>query len=187
MPADVIAEREIEEQIILVDADDRPVGTAGKTEVHRRGLPHRAISVLVRNRQGDILVQRRNPAKYHSGGLWANTCCSHPRPGETTLAAAQRRLPEEMGFTCPLQPLFTTHYRATLENGFIEDELVHVFGGIWDGPVAPAPDEVSEFAWVPFDRLAADQAAHPDAYAVWFRHYLVRHHDEIAAWLARAV
>ncbi|WP_244670644.1 isopentenyl-diphosphate Delta-isomerase [Rhodoplanes elegans] len=189
MPVDAIADPMTdvaEEQIILVDADDRPTGVAGKTEVHRRGLPHRAISVLVRNPRGEILIQRRNPAKYHSGGLWANTCCSHPRPGESTLDAALRRLPEEMGFACALAPIFKTHYRATLSNGFIEDELVHAFGGTFDGVVAPAPDEVSEYAWVPFETLFADQKAHPERYAVWFRHYLNQHRDDIAAWLASA-
>lgn len=174
-----------EEQIILVDASDKPIGVAGKTEVHRRGLPHRAISVLVRNSAGALLIQRRNPQKYHSGGLWANTCCSHPRPGESTLDAALRRLPEEMGFTCTLTPLFITRYRAKLSNGFIEDELVHAFGGTFDGEVSPDPEEVSEHAWVPFDTLWADHKANPAAYTVWFRHYLNVHHDEIVAWLSR--
>ncbi|MGA7426335.1 MAG: NUDIX domain-containing protein [Rhodoplanes sp.] len=102
--------------IVLVDADDVPTGVAAKTEAHRLGLRHRAISVLVRNAAGELLIQRRSEAKYHSGGLWANACCSHPRPGEAALRAAHRRLPEEMGFDCPLVPLFKTHYRALLDN-----------------------------------------------------------------------
>jgi isopentenyl-diphosphate delta-isomerase len=174
-----------EEQIVLVDRDDAQTGVAGKTDVHRRGLTHRAISVLVRNRAGEMLIQRRSLAKYHSGGQWANACCSHPRPGESTLDAALRRLPEELGFVCPLAPLFKTHYRATLSNGFIEDEVVHAFTGLWDGDVRPDPAEVCEFAWVRFDALMADRAAKPDLYAVWFRHYLDTQGDVIAAWLAR--
>src|ERR1041384_7692872 len=89
--------------VILVDADDVAIGTAGKLDAHQRGLRHRAISVLVRNSRGEFLLQQRNPAKYHSGGLWTNACCSHPRPGEAVKADAQRRLPEEMGPELPLQ------------------------------------------------------------------------------------
>lgn len=183
MSADVLTGNGAEDQIILVDANDLAVGVAGKTEVHQKGLPHRAISVLIRNRRGDLLLQRRHESKYHSGGLWANACCSHPRPGESTLDAALRRLPEEMGFTCPLTPLFKTHYRAELSNGFVEDELVHVFGGRWDGAVKPAADEVSEIAWVPFGELWLDLRVQPESYAVWFLHYLEKHGDDIAAWL----
>lgn len=171
--------------IILVGPDDIETGFGAKTDVHRRGLRHRAISVLVRNSRGELLIQRRAAGKYHSGGLWANACCSHPRPGETTLAAAHRRLPEEMGFDCPLVPLFKTHYRAALDNGFIEDEVVHAFGGIHDGPVAPDPAEVSDYRWVRLDALTRDRAARPDSYAVWFRHYLDTEGEAIAAWLER--
>lgn len=171
------------DDIILVDPDDVATGVGAKTEVHRRGLRHRAISILIRNPRGELLIQRRSAAKYHSGGLWANACCSHPRPAETALAAAHRRLPEELGFDCPLSPLFKTHYRAALDNGFIEDEVVHAFGGVYDGPVQPDPDEVSECRWVSLDALTRDVAARPDAYAVWFRHYLDAEGDAIVAWL----
>ncbi len=172
-----------EDSIILVDANDVAVGFAAKTEVHRRGLRHRAISALIRNSGGDLLLQRRHPDKYHSGGLWTNTCCSHPRPGEDTLPAARRRLLEEMGVDCPLTPLFTTHYRAAVSNGYIEDEIVHAFVGTYEGPVAPDPTEVSEWKWVAFADLWNDQFDRPDAYTVWFRHYLRAHHDIIAGWL----
>jgi isopentenyl-diphosphate Delta-isomerase len=171
------------DDIILVDPDDVPTGVGAKTDVHRRGLRHRAISILIRNPRGELLIQRRSAAKYHSGGLWANACCSHPRPGEAPLAAAHRRLPEELGFDCPLTPLFKTHYRATLDNGFIEDEVVHAFGGVYDGPVSPAPAEVSEWRWIGLDALTRDRRARPDAYTVWFRHYLDAEGDAIAAWL----
>jgi isopentenyl-diphosphate Delta-isomerase len=169
--------------IVLVDAHDVPRGIAPKIEVHRRGLKHRAISVLVRNRAGEMLVHRRNPAKYHSGGLWTNACCSHPRPGEPTDGAANRRLAEEMGIRCEVRPLFTAHYRAAVSNGYIEDEVVHAFGATYEGPVSPNPAEVAEWKWVPFLELADDIARRPELYTIWFRHYFREHRGEIAAWM----
>ena len=169
--------------IVLVDANDIPQGVAPKVEVHRRGLKHRALSVLVRNRRGDMLVHRRNPEKYHSGGLWTNACCSHPRPGEATGDAAHRRLAEEMGVHCEVKPLFTAHYRAAVSNGYIEDEVVHVFGGTYEGPIAPDPAEVSEWKWMRFAELADDLIRRPERYTVWFHHYFREHRDIIAAWM----
>ena len=171
--------------IILVDAHDVPQGVAPKIEVHRRGLKHRALSVLVRDPVGNMLVHRRNPAKYHSGGLWTNACCSHPRPDESPAEAARRRLAEEMGVHCDVKPLFTAHYRAAVSNGYIEDEIVHAFGGTYEGPVAPDPDEVSEWKWAPFTALADDLTRRPELYTVWFRHYFREHYDTIAAWMER--
>jgi len=159
------------DEVILVDADDRPVGTMGKFEAHQRGLTHRAISVIIRDRHNRLLLQQRAFDKYHSGGLWTNTCCSHPRPGEETVDAASRRLTEVMGFTCPLTHLFTTHYRANVSRGLIEDEVVHVFGGRFDGTPEPDPAEVAEWCWRDADELAHDIEARPEAYTVWFREY----------------
>jgi isopentenyl-diphosphate delta-isomerase len=169
--------------IVLVDAHDVPQGVAPKIEVHRHGLKHRAISVLLRNHAGDMLVHRRSAAKYHSGGLWTNACCSHPRPGEDSGAAARRRLGEEMGISATLAPLFTAHYRAAVSNGYIEDEVVHVFGGTYEGPFSPDPAEVAEWKWIPLAELAADLAGRPDLYTIWLRHYFAEHRDEIAAWM----
>ena len=169
--------------IVLVDANDIPQGVAPKVEVHRRGLKHRALSVLVRNRRGDMLVHRRNPEKYHSGGLWTNACCSHPRPGEATGDAAHRRLAEEMGVRCEVKPLFTAHYRAAVSNGYIEDEVVHVFGGTYEGLIAPDPVEVSEWKWMPLAKLAEDMMRRPELYTIWFRHYFREHYDVIAGWM----
>ena len=174
-----------DDPVILVNADDIQVGTAGKLDAHRRGLKHRAISVLVRNSNGQLLLQRRNPAKYHSGLLWANACCSHPLPGESTFEAAHRRLQQEMGITCPLEPLFTFDYRAPVSDELIENELVHVFGGTHDGDVAANPAEVSEWKWIGFDDLAGDMARNPDAYAIWFRKYVAAHGGLIHGWLAK--
>jgi isopentenyl-diphosphate delta-isomerase len=172
-----------EEPLVLVDAHDVPQGVAPKDEVHRRGLKHRAISVLVRSPAAEMLVHRRNAAKYHSGGLWTNACCSHPRPGEAAENAARRRLAEEMGIRCAVTPLFTAHYRAAVSNGYIEDEVVHVFGSTYEGPISPDPAEVSEWKWLPLAELADDLAQRPDRYTVWFRHYFREHNDDIAAWM----
>ncbi|MEX0752952.1 MAG: isopentenyl-diphosphate Delta-isomerase [Xanthobacteraceae bacterium] len=174
-----------DDMVILVDAGDRPLGTAPKLDAHRRGLTHRAVSALVRNSAGLILLQRRAAGKYHSAGLWTNACCSHPRPDESAAAAAQRRLAEEMGVDCPLIPLFTTRYRAAVSNDLIEDEVVHVFAGIHDGRVTPDAAEVSEWKWMPLPELAADQLTHPERYTVWFLHYLRDHRRVIADWLQR--
>ena len=170
--------------VILVDADDVQIGTAGKLDAHQRGLKHRAISVLVRNSGGAFLLQRRNPAKYHSGGLWTNACCSHPLPGESTADAARRRLSQEMGFACPIEPLFTFHYNTPVPGGLIENELVHVFGGQHDGPIKPDPAEVSEWKWISYTDLAADLHDRPDDYTVWFRQYVDRHGGMLANWVA---
>jgi isopentenyl-diphosphate Delta-isomerase len=173
------------DHLILVDADDVAQGIAPKMEVHRRGLKHRAISALVRNRAGEMLLHQRNPVKYHSGGLWTNACCSHPRPGETTPDAARRRLAEEMGIHCALTPLFMAQYRAEVSNGYIEDEVVHVFGGTYDGEVEPDPGEVADFRWIGLEALIDDLARNPQHYTVWFHHYLREHIAEITAWMER--
>jgi isopentenyl-diphosphate delta-isomerase len=171
--------------VILVDENDFETGTAEKLDAHRRGLRHRAISALVHNSAGEFLLQRRAAAKYHSGGLWTNACCSHPYPGESVADAAQRRLMEEMGVACALKPLFRFSYRADVPGGLIENEVVHVFGGAHDGPVKPDPAEVDGYKWITLDALNADLKARPDAYTVWFRHYVAERGDTIAEWIAR--
>ena len=168
-----------QEQIILVDAEDREVGQGDKLDSHRLGLRHRAISVCVTDSQGRMLLQRRALTKYHSGGLWTNACCTHPRPGETTERAASRRLQEELGVVCPLTFLFVTHYRADVGEGLIEDEMVHLFNGSYDGDVLPDQAEVLDYRWVSKDWLLKDLAEHSDAYTYWFRHYVHDHADAI--------
>ena len=131
------------ETVVLVDAGDREVGTAPKLEAHLRGDLHRAFSVLIGDGAGNMLLQKRHRAKYHSGGLWANSCCGHPRPGETTLAAARRRLTEELGVDAPLTFGFFSRYRAALDGGMTENEFVYVyFGPLMDEP-NPNPAEVA--------------------------------------------
>jgi isopentenyl-diphosphate delta-isomerase len=167
--------------VSLVDADDREIGTMPKLEAHRRGLLHRAISVVVRDSRGRLLLQKRALGKYHSGGLWTNTCCSHPRPGEGAAEAAARRLVEEMGFTCSLTFLFPMQYRAPVSNGLIENEIVHVFGGQFDGKPDPDPHEVMAWSWKDAADVAKDVENRPEAYTVWFQKYCREHWDALSA------
>lgn len=167
------------EKVILVDEQDRPRGSAPKLLAHRKGLLHRAISVQVSDGRGRLLLQKRHIGKYHSGGLWTNTCCSHPRPGESTIDAAARRLEEEMGIRCALRPLFTTRYRADVGNGMIEHEVVHVFAGVHDGRIRPDPQEADGYAYLTSEELEAD--LREDAtrvssrYSAWFKIYTRDH------------
>jgi len=163
------------ERVILVDAEDRECGTAPKLDAHAQGLRHRAFSVIVRDPAGRVLLQRRAREKYHSGGLWSNACCGHPRPGEETAAAAARRLEEELGFRCPLGFRGKILYGIRFDNGLAENEVVSVFTGVHTGPIAPARAEVEEVAWLEPEALVADAAARPDAYTYWFALYLSRH------------
>lgn len=155
--------------VVLVDARDREVGTADKLEAHRRGLRHRAFSAFVFDAHGRLILQRRAAGKYHGAGLWTNTCCSHPRPGETPRAAGERRLPEEMGFACALEPAFAFLYRAEVGSGLVENEYDHVLIGRHDGAAAPDPAEVAEWRAVAASALLLDAAREPARYTVWFR------------------
>ncbi len=158
-----------EDDVVLVDAYDAPTGEAPKLEAHRRGLLHRAFSVFLYDSAGRMLLQQRAHAKYHSGGLWTNTCCSHPRPGEQTAAAAARRLREEMGVSCPLEPAFEFVYRAAFANGLVEHEYDHVFVGRFEGSPRPDPAEVADWRWAGIEELRAEQARTPERFSAWFR------------------
>ena len=157
------------EEVILVDRDDAPVGTAEKLQAHVDGVLHRAFSVFVLNAEGGVLLQRRAAAKYHSGGLWTNTCCSHPRPGEPVERAAHRRLVEEMGFDCELESPFSFIYHADVGQGLTEHELDHVFIGRSDAAPVPNSDEVEGWKHVAPADLLADVRGSPERYTVWFR------------------
>ena len=157
------------EQVILVSPDDIALGVATKKDVHRLGALHRAFSIFIFDSAGRMLLQRRAITKYHSGGLWTNTCCSHPRPGESTRAAAQRRLFEEMGFHCPLQTAFSFVYRADVGDGLIEHEYDHVFVGHFEGDPAPDPGEVDDWGWFGTAAVLRDLHESPGRYTFWFR------------------
>ncbi len=154
--------------IILVDDNDKQIGVGEKMDVHQKGLLHRAFSVLVFNEKGELLIQRRAFDKYHCGGLWANTCCSHPFPNEETLDAAHRRLTEEMGFDCKLEEKFVFQYRAEFENNLIENEIDHVFFGIWNGTPQLNLEEVSEYQWISVENLSKEIEKTPQSFAPWF-------------------
>lgn len=153
----------------MVDENDTEVGTAEKMEAHRGGKLHRSFSIFVLNSRGELLLQQRAKTKYHSGGLWSNTCCSHPRPGEGAADAAHRRLREEMGFDTELREAFTFVYEAQLDNELCEHEFDHVFIGTFDGEPKPNPEEVGDWKFVDVGELQRDIKEHPDTYTFWFR------------------
>jgi len=156
------------EQVILVDEKDTEIGTIEKIEAHEKGALHRAFSVFIFNSKGDMLLQQRALTKYHSAGLWTNSCCSHPRPGEDTLTAASRRLAEEMGFETPLKKIFDFVYKAGFANGLTEHEFDHVFVGYYDGRINPDPEEVIRHAYWPMEKIAEQMQSHPELFTVWF-------------------
>jgi isopentenyl-diphosphate Delta-isomerase len=156
------------EHVILVDIEDVAIGTTEKQAAHVTGSLHRAFSVFVLDDAGRMLLQRRAITKYHSGGLWSNTCCSHPRPGESTMAAAQRRLFEEMGFHCPLEVAFSFVYRADVGGGLIEHEYDHVFLGRFNGEPAPHPAEVDDWRWIDLPALLREVRERPGRFTYWF-------------------
>lgn len=167
------------ELVILVDEEDNQIGVEEKLEAHIASKLHRAFSIFCVNSNGELLLQRRARDKYHSGGLWTNTCCSHPRPGETLVQAVHRRLFEEMGFDCELREIFDFIYKVELERGLVEHEFDHVFIGIFDGEPKPDPAEVEEWNFVTVDELREDLVRNPEAYSFWFRKSL----EKVLAYL----
>ncbi len=163
------------ETVILVDRKDNSTGTEEKMKAHEEGVLHRAFSVLVFNKDGELLIQRRALTKYHSPGMWSNTCCSHPRPGEKTIDAAHRRLKEEMGFDCELKEAFSFVYRAGFGNGLTEHEYDHVFIGRYDGEIRPSPEEVSEYRWISIEQLKEEIRKNPEGYTPWLKIILDKH------------
>lgn len=160
------------ERVILVDDEDREIGTAPKLLAHERGNLHRAFSVMIHDRKGRQLLQKRHVGKYHSGGMWTNACCGHPRPGEEIREAATRRLNEEMRFTCALTPLGTLIYRAEVGGNLIEHELVHIFAGLYEGAIHPDPQEADDITWRQLGEIRHEAEATPETYTAWFRKYL---------------
>lgn len=172
----------LEENVILVNERDEPIGLMPKMEAHEKAVLHRAFSVFVLNSKNEIMLQQRAHHKYHSPLLWTNTCCSHQREGETNIQAGSRRLFEEMGFQTELKELFHFIYKAPFDNGLTEHELDHVMIGYYNEDPSINPDEVEAWKWMPIEAVKADIQNHPDLYTIWFQiifdqfyHFLEEH------------
>lgn len=157
------------EKVILVDEQDQEIGLMEKMEAHQLGHLHRAFSVFIFNSKNELLLQQRANSKYHSGGKWTNTCCSHPRQGEMIPDAAKRRLKEEMGMECNLVYGFNFIYKAFLSEGLFEHEYDHVFFGISDSIPAPDSREVESFKYITMEALSEDLKTHPENYTEWLK------------------
>jgi len=158
-----------EEEVILVNEQDEQTGTIAKMEAHRKALLHRAFSIFIFNNKGEMLLQQRAMGKYHSPGLWTNTCCSHPRPGEDVEAAAGRRLKEEMGIDAPLHKIFDFIYRTEFDNGLTEFEFDHVYTGVYNGQLNPDRQEVQDYCFRSMEDIGQDLQRRPEKYSAWFR------------------
>ena len=159
----------MDSEIVLVNENDEEIGFMPKIEVHEKGILHRAFSIFIFNYKLELLLQKRAEDKYHSAGLWSNTCCSHPFPGEETSDAANRRLKEEMGLTADLRFAFSFIYKAELDNGLIEHELDHIYYGKSDDIPLINPEEVSDYKYISLSDLARDMQSNPEKYTEWFK------------------
>jgi len=160
----------MKEYITLVDEADNVLGKEEKMTAHKEGKQHRAFSILIINDKNQMLIHKRESGKYHSGGLWTNACCSHPRYGEGLLEGARRRLKEEMGFSCTLKKLFAFKYKHVFESGLIENEYDHVFLGLFnDQTIKPDPNEVEDYHWIDYDLILKNIKENKEQYTVWFQ------------------
>jgi isopentenyl-diphosphate delta-isomerase len=158
------------DMVILVNETDEVIGYMKKMEAHEMGLLHRAFSILVFDSESRLLLHQRAKSKYHSGGLWTNTCCSHQHSDEDTYTAAHRRLLEEMGFDCDLEEKFSFLYRAEMETGLVEHEFDHVLVGRYDGTVDLNPHEVESYEWLTWEEIREKLEEAPEQYTSWFKH-----------------
>lgn len=163
------------DKVVLVDENDNEIGTEEKIKAHENGGKlHRAFSVFVFNSKGELMLQKRAKSKYHFGGLWTNTCCSHPQPDEPIEETVHKKLQQEMGFDTDLREAFTFTYRAEHENGLTEHELDHVFIGNFEGEPNPDPEEADDWKWISKEDIRKDVEEDPDNYTPWFRVALER-------------
>lgn len=160
---------QVNELLILVDEDDNEVGTLDKVSVHQKGLLHRAFSVFIFNSKGDLLLQQRADEKYHSPGLWSNTCCSHPGKGEELATAVTRRLQEEMGMEVATQFQFSFIYRTEFEDGLKEHEFDHVYFGRTDDLPKPNASEVKDWKYLNLQKLEEEIGSNPQNYTAWLK------------------
>ncbi|MCX7550603.1 isopentenyl-diphosphate Delta-isomerase [Xanthomarina sp. F2636L] len=159
----------IEEQVILVNENDEQIGLMPKLEAHEKALLHRAFSVFVFNDDNQLMLQQRAAHKYHSPKLWANTCCSHQRDGESNIAAGKRRLQEEMGFKTALEESISFIYKAPFDNGLTEHEFDHILLGKYNDAPIINPDEVLDWKWMSLEAIEEDIQIHPEIYTEWFK------------------
>ena len=171
----------MKEEVILVDTNDVPLGTMPKMEAHEKAILHRAFSVFILNKEGQLMLQQRALSKYHSPGLWTNTCCSHQRLGETNIEAGNRRLQEEMGFKTPLKELFSFVYKATFDNGLTEHEFDHVILGYYDSEPIINNEEVTNWKWMNLEEIIKEIKTTPDNYTAWFKIIFDRFYNHIKA------
>ncbi|MDB4063794.1 isopentenyl-diphosphate Delta-isomerase [Flavobacteriaceae bacterium] len=171
----------MKEEVILVDTNDVPLGTMPKMEAHEKAILHRAFSVFILNKEGQLMLQQRALSKYHSPGLWTNTCCSHQRLGETNIEAGTRRLQEEMGFKTPLKELFSFVYKATFDNGLTEHEFDHVILGYYDSEPIINHEEVTNWKWMNLEEIIKEIKTTPDNYTAWFKIIFDRFYNHIKA------
>jgi len=158
----------VRNQVVLVDEQDHEIGTMEKLAAHEQGKLHRAFSIFIFNSKNELILQQRATTKYHCGGLWSNTCCSHPQLGEDLITSAKERLLEEIGFTCELTELFNFIYQASFSNGLTEYEFDHVLIGHYDGEIKPNPEEVNNYKLISLENLKTDLKNNPDKYTPWF-------------------
>lgn len=156
------------DHVILVDDNNNAIGEMEKIEAHEKGLLHRAFSIFIFNEKNEILLHRRALSKYHSGGLWTNACCSHPKPNESVIDAGHRRLMEEMGFDCGLEEKFSFIYNTKFENGLTEHEFDHVLLGTYNGLITPNSDEVHSFKYIDLVTLKQEIQEQPELFTIWF-------------------
>ncbi|WP_026933836.1 isopentenyl-diphosphate Delta-isomerase [Christiangramia echinicola] len=168
-----------EEKVILVNEKDEQIGLMEKIEAHEKALLHRAFSVFVFNDKNELMIQQRALSKYHSPGLWTNTCCSHQREGESNIAAGKRRLQEEMGFTTNLKDTISFIYKAPFDNGLTEHEFDHILVGDFEGQPDLNPDEVAAWKWVSLDDLKVDMKKNPHIYTEWFKIIFDKYYSSI--------
>ena len=159
----------IEDKVILVDNNDNQIGLMAKLEAHEKGVLHRAFSVFIFNNHGELMLQRRALTKYHSPGLWTNTCCSHQRDGESNISSGKRRLNEEMGFDTELFEKTSFIYKAKFDNGLIEHEFDHVLVGSYNHSPIINSIEVDCWKWMSLENIKKDINDHPDKYTAWFK------------------
>ena len=157
------------EYVVLVNENDQEIGTMEKMEAHEKGLLHRAFSIFIFNDKKELMLQQRATEKYHSGGLWTNTCCSHPRPNESLTDAVNRRLEEEMGFACDMENVFSFTYKALLDNDLTEFEFDHVFIGHTNQAPNLNPTEVMNWKYMSLSAIEKEMNEQPEIYTEWFK------------------